>query len=315
MTLVTPLSLPRPQLWQVQPTSASRLLLPPGSIPALVFLSGGMAARHRKGVTTERSLIPDGYRLVVEMNPKSSDAAVTRNHWHNTFYNYFEAEARRILFPHPLLNSFPPILVTILQLLGVKSLTFNPKNEVCERCLLASAKQQLSENLDHTLPRAATSRQSADQNYDDTIRKTFMSKILTVFTSQDHKSLNLSTAFAHAESLELAKNEHLIHEDSQPVKSRLMFLSVLQNQPFHARPLKVQYLPYPSPFCGGALHRRCKFSAKCSPNLVGKRATSKSFGVQVQRQPTSVSNPLSSPTCSGLPLQALTVLEVLRVSY
>ncbi|KAG5454952.1 hypothetical protein CSKR_105888 [Clonorchis sinensis] len=40
------------------PTSESRLLLSrlgqPGSIPALVLPSGGMAARHRKGVTAGR---------------------------------------------------------------------------------------------------------------------------------------------------------------------------------------------------------------------------------------------------------------------
>ncbi|KAG5442938.1 hypothetical protein CSKR_104781 [Clonorchis sinensis] len=40
------------------PASASRLLLSrlgqPGSIPALVLPSGGMAARHRKGATAER---------------------------------------------------------------------------------------------------------------------------------------------------------------------------------------------------------------------------------------------------------------------
>ncbi|KAG5449914.1 hypothetical protein CSKR_103649 [Clonorchis sinensis] len=40
------------------PSSASRLLLSrlgqPGSIPALVLPSGGMAARHRKGATGER---------------------------------------------------------------------------------------------------------------------------------------------------------------------------------------------------------------------------------------------------------------------
>ncbi|KAG5443202.1 hypothetical protein CSKR_110549 [Clonorchis sinensis] len=40
------------------PASASRLPLPrlgqPGSIPALVLPSGGMAARHRKGATAER---------------------------------------------------------------------------------------------------------------------------------------------------------------------------------------------------------------------------------------------------------------------
>ncbi|KER22218.1 hypothetical protein T265_09640 [Opisthorchis viverrini] len=40
------------------PTSASRLPLSrlgqPGSIPALVLLSGGMAVRHRKGATEER---------------------------------------------------------------------------------------------------------------------------------------------------------------------------------------------------------------------------------------------------------------------
>ncbi|KAG5446032.1 hypothetical protein CSKR_103895 [Clonorchis sinensis] len=41
------------------PTSASRLPLSrlgqPGSIPALVQPSGGMAVRHRKGTTAERS--------------------------------------------------------------------------------------------------------------------------------------------------------------------------------------------------------------------------------------------------------------------
>ncbi|KAG5450703.1 hypothetical protein CSKR_102923 [Clonorchis sinensis] len=43
------------------PTSASRLPLSrlgqPGSISALVLPSGGMAARHRKGVTAERFLL------------------------------------------------------------------------------------------------------------------------------------------------------------------------------------------------------------------------------------------------------------------
>ncbi|KER25926.1 hypothetical protein T265_06730 [Opisthorchis viverrini] len=42
------------------PTSATRLPLSrlgqPGSIPALVLPSGGMAARHRKGATAERFL-------------------------------------------------------------------------------------------------------------------------------------------------------------------------------------------------------------------------------------------------------------------
>ncbi|KAG5448288.1 hypothetical protein CSKR_110461 [Clonorchis sinensis] len=42
------------------PTSASRLPLSrlgqPGSIPALVQPSGGMAVRHRKGATAERLL-------------------------------------------------------------------------------------------------------------------------------------------------------------------------------------------------------------------------------------------------------------------
>ncbi|KAG5452982.1 hypothetical protein CSKR_110347 [Clonorchis sinensis] len=50
--------------WEVRcsnPTSASRLSLSrfgqPGSIPTLVLPSGGMAARHRKGVTAERFFI------------------------------------------------------------------------------------------------------------------------------------------------------------------------------------------------------------------------------------------------------------------
>ncbi|KAG5442537.1 hypothetical protein CSKR_108732 [Clonorchis sinensis] len=42
------------------PTSASRLLLSrlgqPGSIPALVLPSSGMATRHRKGATAERNI-------------------------------------------------------------------------------------------------------------------------------------------------------------------------------------------------------------------------------------------------------------------
>ncbi|KAG5441065.1 hypothetical protein CSKR_105653 [Clonorchis sinensis] len=45
------------------PTSASRLPLSrlgqPGSIPALVQPSGGMAVRHRKGATAERLIYPD----------------------------------------------------------------------------------------------------------------------------------------------------------------------------------------------------------------------------------------------------------------
>ncbi|KER20104.1 LOW QUALITY PROTEIN: hypothetical protein T265_15393 [Opisthorchis viverrini] len=51
------------------PTSASRLPLSrlgqPGSIPALVLPSGGMAARHRKGATAERfvSLISEILRI------------------------------------------------------------------------------------------------------------------------------------------------------------------------------------------------------------------------------------------------------------
>ncbi|KAG5444535.1 hypothetical protein CSKR_114464 [Clonorchis sinensis] len=53
--------------WKVRgsnPTSASRLPLSrlgqPGSIPALVLLSGDMAARHRKGVTAERYFFQHG---------------------------------------------------------------------------------------------------------------------------------------------------------------------------------------------------------------------------------------------------------------
>ncbi|KER31841.1 hypothetical protein T265_01933 [Opisthorchis viverrini] len=51
------------------PTSASQLPLSrlgqPGSIPALVQPSGGMAVRHRKGATAERfSCVPGGFPLI-----------------------------------------------------------------------------------------------------------------------------------------------------------------------------------------------------------------------------------------------------------
>ncbi|KER33217.1 hypothetical protein T265_00906 [Opisthorchis viverrini] len=60
------------------PTSASRLALSrlgqPGSIPALVLPSGGMAARHRKGATAERFLLLSQSRtrqiVITELSPR-----------------------------------------------------------------------------------------------------------------------------------------------------------------------------------------------------------------------------------------------------
>ncbi|KAG5448283.1 hypothetical protein CSKR_110464 [Clonorchis sinensis] len=55
------------------PASASRLPLPrlgqPGSIPALVLPSGGMAARHRKGATAERFFNTQNYHVLANCRP------------------------------------------------------------------------------------------------------------------------------------------------------------------------------------------------------------------------------------------------------
>ncbi|CAI9729601.1 Hypothetical predicted protein [Octopus vulgaris] len=181
----------------------------------------------------ERYLKPD--RLNVD--PNSTNADKTFNHWFRTFTNFIdslpEQEGRIINKLNLLINYVEPNVYEFISEAKIyeqavntlKSVYIKPKNIIMAHHLSATRKQKPGESLDQFLSELKILAKdcdfvavSAEQYWSEMIRDAFINGLTLNQIQQrplENKSVNLSTAYDQARSLDVAQQSSSVFLNSE----------------------------------------------------------------------------------------------------
>ena len=194
----------------------------------------------------ERFLRPE--RL--DVDPNSANATKNWKHWKATFENFLNSFATpptdklSVLINYVSPNVFEIIAECEDYDTAIKTLkeTYEkPVNEIFARHLLATYRQEPGQSLDDFLQKLKSLAKDCDfkavtaiQHRDEQIRDAFISGLQSQMIRQrllEMKSLDLSTAFSNARSLEMAEKQSHIYQPSSVPTSASTAVKKVESSP------------------------------------------------------------------------------------
>ena len=226
----------------------------------------------------ERFLRPE--RL--DVDPNSANATKNWKHWKATFENFLNSFATpptdklSVLINYVSPNVFEIIAECEDYDAAIKTLkeTYEkPVNEIFARHLLATYRQEPSQSLDDFLQKLKSLAKDCDfkavtaiQHRDEQIRDAFISGLQSQMIRQrllEMKSLDLSTAFSNARSLEMAEKQSHIYQPSSVPTSASTAVKKVESSPEDDESLLAATASRQKCFfCGYQRHPRAKCPAR-----------------------------------------------------